>query len=83
LGVTLYEMLAGRRPFESDDPGELATLQRETKPADIREHRPDAPADVALLLHAVLAKDPLRRPDSSRELARRLVQLEIDSFALR
>ena len=37
LGVTLYEMLTGRRPWESDDPGELATLHREAKPADIRE----------------------------------------------
>lgn len=83
LGVTLYEMLAGRRPFESDDPGELAVLQRETKPADVREHRADVPEDVAVLLQTVLAKDPLRRPDSPRELARRLVQLEIDSFALR
>ena len=83
LGVTLYEMLAGRRPFESDDPGELAMLQRETKPADVREHRPDVPEDVAALLNAMLAKDPLRRPDSARELASRLVRLEIDSFALR
>lgn len=83
LGVSLYEMLAGRRPFESDDPGELAMLQRESKPADIREHRPELPEPIALLFHAVLAKDPLRRPDSARELARQLVRLEIDNFALR
>jgi hypothetical protein len=31
----------------------------------------------------MLAKDPLRRPDTARELARQLVRLEIDSFALR
>lgn len=82
LGVTLYEMLAGRRPFESDDPGELATLQRESKPADVREHRPDVPEPVAALVHAMLAKDPLRRPDSARALAAQLVRLEIDNFAL-
>jgi serine/threonine-protein kinase len=83
LGVTLYEMLAGRRPFESDDPGELAMQQRETKPADVRQHRPDLPEPVAVLLHSMLAKYPLRRPDTARELAQRLVRLEIDSFALR
>lgn len=83
LGVTLYEMLAGRRPFESDDPGELAMLQRESKPADVRQHRPELPEPIALLLHSMLAKDPLRRPDSARELARQLVRLEIDNFALR
>jgi serine/threonine-protein kinase len=83
LGVTLYEMLAGRRPFESDDPGELAMLQRESIPADVRRHRPEVPASVAALLVSMLAKDPLRRPDSARDLARRLVRLEIDCFALR
>jgi hypothetical protein len=31
----------------------------------------------------MLAKDPLRRPDSARALASRLVRLEIDNFTLR
>jgi eukaryotic-like serine/threonine-protein kinase len=83
LGVTLYEMLAGRRPFESDDPGALAMQQREAKPADVRTHRPDVPEPVAALLTSMLAKDPLRRPDSARDLAAKLVRLEIDSFTLR
>jgi len=83
LGVVLYEVLAGRRPFDSDDPGELATLQRAAKPADVREHRPDMPDAVAALVHSMLAKDPLRRPDSARALAERLVRLEVECFALR
>jgi serine/threonine-protein kinase len=83
LGVTLYEMLTGRRPWESDDPGELATLHREAKPADVRGWRTDVPEAVAELVHAMLAKDPLRRPASARELASRLVRLEIECFAMR
>jgi serine/threonine-protein kinase len=83
LGVTLYEMLSGRRPLESDDPGELATLHREAKPADLRQLRPDASDDVASCVHRMLAKDPLRRPASAKELADRLVRLEIDSFSSR
>jgi serine/threonine-protein kinase len=83
LGVTLYEMLTGRRPWDSDDPGELATLQREAKPAELRTLRPDAPGEVAELLQSMLAKDPLRRPASARELATLLVRMEIDSFSLR
>jgi serine/threonine-protein kinase len=82
LGVTLYEMLTGRRPLESDDPGELATLHRETKPVDLRKWRTDAGEDIAALVQSMLAKDPMRRPASARELADRLVRLEIDSFAL-
>lgn len=83
LGVTLYEMLAGVRPWSTDDPAELAARHREAKPADIREHRPELPAPVAELVHAMLAKDPLRRPGSAAELAVRLVRLEIGSFTLR
>jgi len=82
LGVTMYEMLAGRRPWESDDPGELATLHRSAKPANVRELRPEVPERGAELVHAMLAKDPLRRPSSTAELAARLVRLEIDSFSL-
>ncbi len=83
LGVTLYEMLTGRRPWDSDDPGELATLHRQARPIDIRALRPEVPAPVAELVHSMLAKDPLRRPGSARELATRLVRLEIESFTLR
>jgi serine/threonine protein kinase len=83
LGVTLYEMLAGRRPWDSDDPGELATLHREAKPADIRCARSDVPESVAELMNAILAKDPLRRPASARELATKLMRLEIECFAMR
>jgi serine/threonine-protein kinase len=83
LGVTLYEMLTGRRPWESDDPGELATLHRQAKPTDVRALRPEVPAPVAELIHSMLAKDPLRRPGSAHELANRLVRLEIESFTLR
>lgn len=83
LGVTLYEMLTGIRPWNTDDPYELAALHREAKPAEIREQRPELSAAVAELVHAMLAKDPLRRPGSVCELSARLVRLEIESFTLR
>jgi serine/threonine-protein kinase len=83
LGVTLYEMLTGRRPWDSDDPGELATLHREAKPPMVRALRPNVPDAVGDLLQEMLAKDQLRRPASARELAARLVRLEIESFAMR
>jgi serine/threonine protein kinase len=83
LGVTMYEMITGRRPWDSEDPGELATLHRQAKPTDVRALRPEVPSAVAELIHSMLAKDPLRRPSSARELATRLVRLEIESFTLR
>ena len=83
LGVTLYEMFTGRRPWDSDEPGELVMRHRESKPAEIRALRPEVPPRVAEVVHAMLAKEPLRRPGSARELATRLVRLEIDCFSLR
>jgi serine/threonine-protein kinase len=83
LGLICYEMLAGRRPWDSDDPAELATLHREAKPTDLRSLRGDVPAAVGDLVHALLAKDPLRRPGSAGELSARLVRLEIDCFSMR
>jgi serine/threonine-protein kinase len=83
LGVVLFEMLAGRRPWDSDDPSELTELHRSAKAPDIRDLRPETPAAVAELVAALVAKDPLRRPTSAEELAARLTRLEIDSFSLR
>jgi serine/threonine protein kinase len=83
LGVTLYEMLTGLRPWNTDDPAELALLHREANPADIRTQRPDLGQPIADLVHSMLAKNPLRRPGSARELATRLVRLEIESFTPR
>lgn len=82
LGVTLYEMLTGVRPWKTEDPAEIAANHREAKPADIRQLRPDLPASIAEFVHSMLAKDPLRRPATARDLAMRLVRLEIASFSL-
>src|SRR5204862_5351135 len=41
LGVTLYEMLTGVRPWNTDNPSQLAALHRESKPADLRQQRPE------------------------------------------
>src|SRR3954469_10116901 len=83
LGVTLYEMLSGTRPWNSEDPAELAALHREAQPKDIGEHRPELSQPIADLVHSMLAKNPLRRPGSCQELASKLMRLEIQSFTLR
>ena len=64
LGVTLYEMLAGGLPFVGRDAEQLIRQHREAKPECIRERRPETPKPVASLVHRMLAKDPLRRPEA-------------------
>lgn len=62
LGVMTYEMLAGRRPFESDDAGGLLRMHVNAPVPPLPEV---APAVEAVLLEA-LAKDPSQRPSAAR-----------------
>jgi serine/threonine-protein kinase len=83
LGVTLYELLAGSLPFVGRDAEQLIMLHRQAKPESLEARRSDVPSPVAALVHRMLAKDPLRRPESAAEVAEELVRLEIDCFAAR
>lgn len=79
LGVTLYEMLTGGRPFAQDDPTELAAAHLTAVVPDPRRVLPQLAARVSRLLRQMLAKEPLRRP-SLPELIERLCDLEIELF---
>jgi eukaryotic-like serine/threonine-protein kinase len=81
LGVTLYEIVAGGLPFVGRDAERLIRQHREAKPDCIRSHRPETPGGVASLIHRMLAKDPLRRPESAAAVAEELVRLEIECFS--
>lgn len=81
LGVTLYEMLSGRLPFVSNTPGELAVLHRDAAAPSLAKLRPDLPGKVTALVHQMLAKEPMRRPQSYGELIDRLVRLEVATFS--
>ena len=83
LGVVVYEMLAGRVPFQNRDPGELARQHRGCRVPELARLVPDVPADAAALVHEMVAKEPLRRPQTPRELIERLIAVEIATFANR
>lgn len=82
LGVTLHEMLTGRLPFDDDDPSHLVNAHLAQIPPNPRRLVPQLPRSVHQLLQRILAKDPMRRPQSARELVAWLMKLEIESFGL-
>jgi serine/threonine protein kinase len=75
LGVVLYELLAGGPPFVGDAVQLIDRHRRETA-ADIRSLRPDISDELAELVRLLLAKEPLRRPETG-PLVRMLVEHEI------
>jgi serine/threonine protein kinase len=66
LGVVMYEMLAGRRPFmAATDQAVMQAIIYEPHPS-LLKWRPDCPAPLAALVDRLLAKDPELRFQSAR-----------------
>ncbi len=83
LGVVLFEMLRGRVPFDGPDLAALAGQHRQAVPEDLRNMVFGFPDDISALVRRMLAKDPLRRPQTPHELTDHLRRLEIASFTQR
>jgi len=76
LGMVLYEMLAGRRPFEATGsysamPTQLTAMAEERARIlpSLREKRPDAPWSLESITRKCLVADPARRYQRAEELA--------------
>jgi serine/threonine protein kinase len=72
LGVTLYEMLTGRRAFAAETPAQTLAAIIEDEPEPIGKLNPRVPAPVRWLVERCLTKDPRQRYDSTGDLAREL-----------
>ena len=72
LGVMLFEILAGRRPFEADSATTLMMMHLNEAVPDLRQLHPGLPRDLAAVVYRALAKDPAQRFQSAPEMARAL-----------
>jgi serine/threonine-protein kinase len=61
LGGTLYFLLAGHPPFPEGDALEKVTRKQIADPTPLRRLRPDVPAQLAAVIHRMLARDPAER----------------------
>jgi serine/threonine-protein kinase len=69
LGVLLYELLAGRRPFEADSDIELAMAHVNAQPTPLGLVAPSAPPSLVAACAAAMAKDPAARVPSAAAFA--------------
>ena len=65
LGVTFYEMLTGKLPFESTDPLELIHCHIAKSPPAIASHRPSVPQTIANIVAKLMAKNAEDRYQSA------------------
>lgn len=82
LGVILYECLTGVLPFAGGDRLEMQRAHRMSTPKPIRALAPHVPREVRELVESLLFKNPLRRPQSLREVREELIALELKMLPL-
>lgn len=68
LGVSFYQLLTGRLPFDADSLGNLAYKIANEKHRPIRDMRPDLPASATRIVNKALQKDPDKRYASGEEM---------------
>jgi eukaryotic-like serine/threonine-protein kinase len=67
LGVILYEMLAGRRPFVGGTGAAVVHAVLHETPVPLTHLRPEVPAALERILSRMLHKDPGQRPADAAE----------------
>jgi len=90
FGIVLYEVLAGRLPFETTAPLELIHLHIAKNPAPVRDLNPKIPPAISDIVMRLIAKNPEERYQSAHgvktDLENCLQQLQsrgrIEMFAL-
>lgn len=74
LGVTLYELLAGRAPFRSSSADAIMWRHVTEPPPPLRDWRHNLPAPVERAVMRALAKEPRKRYPSAEAMEQALAQ---------
>jgi TolB-like protein len=68
LGIVVYEMATGQRPFKGRSSAELVSAILRDTPRAIADVRADLPADLARVVRRCLEKDPQCRVQTARDV---------------
>jgi len=79
FGISCYQMLAGRPPFQGDSALGIAIQHLKDDPQPLGELRSDVPLELCRVIHKLLAKAADNRYQNGAELLRDLRKLEFES----
>jgi TolB-like protein/Tfp pilus assembly protein PilF len=68
LGVVMFEMATGRRPFDARSSAELISAILRDTPPPVTDIRPELPADLSRVIRRCLEKDPRHRMQTARDI---------------
>lgn len=72
LGLTLYFLLTGRRPFPKSTIMEVLMAHRTERPEPIGKFRPDVPMDLEAIVDKMTAKSPAQRHQTAKDVAEKM-----------
>jgi serine/threonine protein kinase len=75
IGITLFEMLSGKPPFEADSAMTLMMMHLNDPVPDLRELQPNTPTELVAITSKALAKKRDERYQSASEMANALRKL--------
>ncbi len=78
IGIILYEMATGERPFKGDTAASLLSSILKDKPQSAPEVNPALPRDLGKIIRSVPSKDPTRRYQSALDIRNELEELKQD-----
>jgi len=84
LGVVLYELITGKKPFAGSNLYETIYKITKVEPAPISRHQPDVSGDLEYIVHHAIEKKKTNRYKTTLELAEALLPIikGIDSVQL-
>jgi len=80
LGIVIYELATGRRPFAGDTPADVSSAILRDRPVPLASVRPELPGGLDRVVGRCLEKDPRDRHRAAREVVEelRLVQHQLE-----
>ena len=76
LGIILYEMIAGKVPFEGDTALSIALKHKSEKPLDPKEFNAQMPLELSQVILKCMEKDKEKRYQDAKELLSELSKIE-------